>query len=476
MTLADVAAATGGRIVRGDAGTVVTSVVTDSRHARGGTLFAALRGPHHDGHAFVGDALRRGAVAAVVSHPVDAEIAQVQVGDVLASLLPLAGAWIARFEVTPIGVTGSTGKTTTVRMIDSVLRRAAPTHASEPNWNAEIGVPLTVFSLERHHRYVVVEMAMRGSGQIAQLCQAVRPLIGVVTNVGESHIELLGSVENIARAKAELVEALPPGGAAVLNADDPRVAAMAVRCRCRVVRYGVRSASDVRAEDVRAAADGSRFRLVTASGAAEVHVPVPGLHIVSNALGAAAVGVLSGVPLESLAAALSEFTAVPGRLHIRRLAGDLVLVDDTYNASPASLRAAFDTLRTLRDKRRLLVVLGGMAELGPLADSAHREAGAMCAAEGTHVLVVVGQNGERIAGGAREAGLPPRAIHRAADSGDAIRAVLDLVRDGDLVLIKGSRAGGLERVTAALVSARETVDPARAADCDLPAALRGARR
>jgi UDP-N-acetylmuramoyl-tripeptide--D-alanyl-D-alanine ligase len=462
LTLAEVAAATGGHILWGDAGAGVASVVTDSRQAQPDALFAALRGPRHDGHAFVGDAARRGAVAALVSHPVDVGIAQVRVDDVLASLLPLAGVWIERFDATACGVTGSAGKTTTVRMIESVLRRLAPTHASEPNWNAEIGVPLTVFGLGRDHRYVVVEMAMRGTGQIAQLCRAVRPAVGVVTNVGESHLELLGSIENVARAKAELVEALPPDGVAVLNADDARVEAMAARCRGRVIRYGLHPAADVRATHVRTDVDGSRFRCVTEDCVAEAHLPVPGLHIVNNALAAVAVGVVEGVPLEAVLAALSEFAAPPGRLQLRRLAGDVVVVDDTYNASPSSLRAALETVRALRGDRRVVVVLGEMRELGPRAEGAHREAGELCAAEGVDLLVTVGQAGGLIADGARRAGLSPGAIHGAADAAEAARRAADMIRDGDVVLVKASRGVGLERVVAGLVSAGETIGVARA--------------
>ncbi|MDR5683042.1 MAG: UDP-N-acetylmuramoyl-tripeptide--D-alanyl-D-alanine ligase [Armatimonadota bacterium] len=456
LTVAEVAAATGGRLVRADPHAAVASVVTDSRQVRPGALFAALAGPHHDGHAFVADAARRGAVAAVVSRPVEVDVAQVVVDDVLACLLPLAAAWIARFDVRAVGVTGSTGKTTTVRMIESVLQRAAPTHASQPNWNAEVGVPLTVFGLRRDHRYLVVEMAMRGAGQIAQLCRAVRPAVGVVTNVGESHLALLGSIEAIARAKAELVDALPPDGAAVLNADDPRVAAMDVRCRGRVVRYGLATAADVHATDVRIDAEGCRFRLAAGADTAAVHLPVPGQHFVSNALAAAAVGVVEGVSVGAIADALSGFRPPPGRLQLRRLGGDVVVCDDTYNASPASLRAALETARALRGGRRLVAVLGEMRELGPRADAAHQEAGALCAAEGVDALVVVGELGSRIAQGARAAGMRSGAIHASADAADAARLAAELVRDGDLVLVKGSRAVGLERVVAGLASARSS--------------------
>jgi UDP-N-acetylmuramoyl-tripeptide--D-alanyl-D-alanine ligase len=450
LTLAEVADAVGGRVLRGDPHTSVHRVVTDSRACGPGALFVALRGRAHDGHAFVEDAARRGARAALVSHPVAAEIPQVCVRDTRASLLPLAARWRAQLPVVAVGVTGSVGKTTTVAMTAAVLQERYATRASEPDWNAELGVPLTLFGVTAAHRYVVVEMAMRGLGQVAQLAQAVRPQVGVVTCVGPSHLELLGSLDAVARAKAELVQALPPGGVAVLNADDPRVAGMAHLTRARVVRFGLAPDADVRSEDVRPEGTGVRFRVRTPEGSAPVFLPVPAPQLVHNALAALAVGVVCGVPLREGARALEAFRAPPLRLSVVELEGDVLLVNDAYNASPQSLEAAFAAVRALRGGRRVVAVLGEMRELGPLAQRAHEEAGARCAQEGFGVLIAVGDAARALARAARDAGLSAEAVVWAGDAAEASALVNERVRPGDLVLVKGSRALGLERVVEGL--------------------------
>jgi UDP-N-acetylmuramoyl-tripeptide--D-alanyl-D-alanine ligase len=450
LTVAQVADAVGGRVLRGDPHTCVHRVVTDSRASSPGALFVALRGRARDGHAFVGDAARRGARAALVCEPVAVEVPQVWVPDTRASLLPLARRWRAELPAVAVGVTGSVGKTTTVAMTAAVLRRRYPTWASEPDWNAELGVPLTLFGATAAHRYVVVEMAMRGLGQIAQLAAVVRPQVGVVTCVGPSHLELLGSLEAVARAKAELVEALPPEGVAVLNADDPRVLGMARLTRARVLRFGFAADADVRAEDVQPEGPGMRFRVRTPEGSASVFLPVPAPQLVHNALAALAVGQVCGVPLEEGARALVHFRTPPLRLSVAELEGGGVLVNDAYNASPQSLEAAFAAVRALRGGRRVVAVLGEMRELGPLASRAHEEAGARCAREGFAVLIAVGEGARALAGAARESGLPAEAVVWVRDAEEASAALSARVRPGDLVLVKGSRALGLERVVEGL--------------------------
>jgi|FaiFalDrversion2_1042247.scaffolds.fasta_scaffold01241_2 UDP-N-acetylmuramoyl-tripeptide--D-alanyl-D-alanine ligase len=448
LTLAEVARSTGGE-VRGDPKIPVRGISVHSAGVRPGALFVALRGPRRDGHDFVPEAAARGAGAALVSRPVEVEIPLVLVPDTAQALLPLAGLWRSRFAVRAIGVTGSVGKTTTAQLIGAVLASTHPVHVSAPEWNAELGVPLTLFGLDATHRFVVVELAMRGLGQIRELCLAVRPEIGVVTNVGHAHLELLGSVENIARAKAELVEALPAHGWAVLHADDPRVRAMSRRTRAQVVFYGIER-GEVRAEDIEVDPRGVRFVLRTPQGRIRTGIPLPGRHLVLNALAAAAVGWVCGVPLEAVGEALVRFRPPRMRLEVQRTARGILLVNDAYNASPESLRAAFETVRALRLGRRLVAVLGEMRELGPVREAAHREAGRWCVAEGVDLLVAVGEGGGLIAQGAREAGMPRERVVLVADAEEAARHAAERVEPGDLVLIKASRAVGLERVAEAL--------------------------
>ncbi len=446
LTVAELARAAGGRVVRGDPSTGVTRVSADSRTCGPGALFVALRGRNRDGHEFVADAARRGAAAALVERVVEAPLAQVQVPDTLRALLPVAAAWRRRLSVRVVGVTGSVGKSTTVQMVAAVLRTRYPTAASQPEWNAELGVPLTVFRLDPGHRYAVLELAMRGLGQIASLCAVVRPAVGVVTRVGAVHTEQLGSVENVARAKAELVQALPPGGLTVLNGDDPRVRAMATETVARVVYYGTGPHCHVRAERVEPDPEGVGFHLRTPAGSSQAFLPVPSPHLVHNALAAVATGLAEGVPLEEAVAALREFRPPAMRLEILHLRDGVVLVNDAYNASPLSVEAALEVVRVLRRGRRLVAVLGEMRELGEFHRAAHEEVGCWCARDGVDLLVAVGEGARELAEAARREGLPETCVYWLPDAESAAGKVAALVRPGDVVLVKGSRAVGLERV------------------------------
>lgn len=451
LTVEELARAAGGRVVRGDPSAGVTRVSVDSRACGPGALFVALRGRNRDGHEFVVDAARRGAAAALVERVVEAPLAQVQVPDTLQALLPVAAAWRRRLPVRVVGVTGSVGKSTTVRLVAAVLRRRYPTAASQPEWNAELGVPLTLFGVHPGHRYAVVELAMRGLGQIASLCAVARPAVGVVTRVGAVHTEQLGSVDNVARAKAELVRALPPDGLAVLNGDDPRVRAMARETEARVVYYGTGGDCHVRAERVEPRPEGVSFSVRTPVGSCQAFLPVPSPSLVHNALAAVATGLAEGVSLEEAVAALRDFRPPPMRLEVLQLRDGVVLVNDAYNASPLSVEAALEAVRVLRGGRRLVAVLGEMRELGEFRRAAHEEVGRRCARDGVDVLVAVGEGARELAEAARKAGLPESCVWWFPDAESAVGTVAALVLPGDLVLVKGSRAVGLERVAQALV-------------------------
>jgi len=454
----ELAAATGGRLVRRSSRGIRGAAV-DSRRVAPGNLFVALPGERTDGHRFLREAAAAGAAALLVSElPPDDQLASlgdvtiVRVADTLAGLRAAAAAWRSRFAPLVVGVTGSVGKTSTKDAAAAVLGAAMPTLASEGNQNNEIGLPLALLGLGPAHRAAVLEMGMYVGGEIAALASLARPSIGVVTSVAPVHLERAGSLEAIEAAKAELVAALPAAGTAILNADDPRVRRFGDRTAARVVTFGLEAGADVGAEGVVArGAAGMTFELVARvprPARLPVEIGALGRHSVRNALAAAAVGLAAGVDDAALAAGLARPW---GRASAHR--GALVegprisILDDTYNASPPSVAAALEVLATLPG--RPVAVLGEMLELGPLHDPSHLEVGAAAAAVAAE-LVVVGAGAAGIAAGARAAGLPERRIHHVADGAAAIEALRALLRPGDAVLVKASRGAALESVVEAL--------------------------
>lgn len=446
FSAAEVAAATGGRVVAGDPAAFFSDVQVDSRVVEAGGLFFALPGERTDGHRFVPQALARGAGAVVREAPdaVPPAAVLIRVADPAQALLDLAAFHRRRFAVRVVGITGSVGKTGTKEFTAAVLAVRHPTLKSEGNYNTGIGLPLTVFRLEERHRVAVLEMGMRGRGEIAALARAARPEVGVITVIGEAHLERLGSVEAIARAKGELLEALPRDGLAVLNADDPRSRALAAGCPCPVVFFGLRE-GEVTAQDVQPrGAAGTDFILRVGGEETAAHLGLPGRHQVLNALAAAAVARRFGLTLEETARGLAAATLAPGRGRPEVLGG-IILVDDTYNASPTSMEAALHALSEL-DVSRRLAVLGPMRELGSYSAAGHRRVGEAAAQAGVDLLLLAGAEAAAIGEGARGAGLPADRIVALADREAAGDFLLERLRPGDGVLVKASRSEGLERV------------------------------
>jgi UDP-N-acetylmuramoyl-tripeptide--D-alanyl-D-alanine ligase len=434
-----------------------TSVATfsgasvDSRAVTPGTLFVALRGEHTDGHRFVADALRAGAAAALVDRPIEVpagvDAAVVTVADPLIALQELAAWWRSRHAVRVVGITGSTGKTIAKEITADVLSRTYRTLRNEGNLNSETGLPMTLLRLEPAHEVAVLEMSMYTIGEIARLAELARPEIGIVLAVHPTHLERAGSIERIAQAKAELPEALPSDGLAVLNADDPRVAAMRDRTPATVRTYGLGATAEVRASEITShGLAGTEFTLTAPWGTRRLTSATPGRHLVPHALAAAAAAEWLGVPLDEVAAGLAAGSRAAHRMEIVAGSSGATLVDDTYNASPVSVAGALDFLAEtpLPPGRRRIAVLGDMLELGPDEERLHREIGDR-AARAADAIVAVGPRGRWIAEGARAAGAT-----RVLDADDAEDAAAVLERElapgvGDLVLLKASRGIALDR-------------------------------
>ena len=456
----DLVGLTGGRLIR-DSLRPIRGAAVDSRLVKPGELFVALPGERTDGHRFLREAVMAGAAALIVAaDPDDATLALL--GDVtivavpspIAALQAIAAGWRARFEPLVVGITGSIAKTSTKEAIASVLAGRGRTLRTEGNQNNEIGLPLTLLRIGSEDVNVVLEMGMYAGGEIAQLAELARPEIGVVTAILGVHLSRIGSIEAVENAKAELIVALPAHGIAILNADDPRVRGLRARTEARVVTYGFADDADVGADQVRSAGTaGMRFRLryEGPDGIERVPATIPALGRLSvhNGLAAAAVGLAVGMRVDEIVRALAGGWSAPHRGQLV-IAGGVTIVDDSYNASPASMAAALELLTDLPGRR--IAVLGGMLELGDASEVGHLQTGAVAAAA-CELLVTVGPEATGIARGAREAGMAADAIVEVADGAEALAALSDIVRPGDVVLVKASRGAELDRLVESLRSA-----------------------
>jgi UDP-N-acetylmuramoyl-tripeptide--D-alanyl-D-alanine ligase len=447
----EIVAACRGELISGDPEGKITGVSTDTRTLKPGDLFVALTGESSDGHKFLADALTRGASGVVVSRKVESKHLTIRVDDALVALGELAAYYRSKFSPTVVGVTGSVGKTTTKEMIAAVVAARGPVLKNAGNFNNEIGLPLTLFELAPKHKTAVVEMAMRGPGQIAYLARIARPSIGVITNIHVTHIELLGSLDAIADAKGELLDFLPSDGAAILNADDAYFDYLSRRSNARVISFGEGPKAEVRAVSAGLDSKGCcSFEVITPTGSFDVRVPVPGEHNIKDALAAIAVGEVLGIEHKHMREALANFTAPEKRSNVIPTRRGFVIIDDTYNASPASVLSALKTLSMMEGGRRI-AVLGDMLELGEHAVNAHMEIGRAVRENGVDMLVVVGQLAKLISRAAIDAGLPVDAVSEYDDSWQAASEVPGKLRERDVVLVKGSRSMKMERVVEGLL-------------------------
>lgn len=444
----------------------VRSFVVDSRQAAPRDVFAALRGEQTDGHLYVEQAFSRGAIAALIDRDVETEAAVIdvrpgseppgtlplpvclRVDDVLGALQALARWWRTRFPaLRVIGITGSVGKSSTKELAAAVLSRRFDVLKNEGNLNNEIGLPLTLLSLDHHHERAVLEMGAYARGEIEMLCSIAQPAVGVITIVAPVHLERMGTIENIAQAKAELVQSLPPDGLAILNYDDLRVRHMSSLTQARTLFYGLEPPADLWADDIQSQGlEGVRFRLHYQGEVMHVQVPLLGRHSVHTALRAAAVGLAEGMLWDQILEGLQDrraqlrLVAVPGPK-------GSTIIDDTYNASPESTIAALNLLDELEGRK--IAVLGDMLELGPQEDEGHRKVG-LRALDVAQVLVTLGERGAIIGDEARRNGMPADRVRHCASNEEVIEYLQSAVQPGDMILVKGSRGLHMEDIVAAL--------------------------
>ncbi len=447
--LSQVAQWAGGRLLAGGADAKVASICTDSRSLKAGDLFIALRGENFDGHTFVPEAAKLGGIGAIVEKVppgLSASFGIIEVLDTLRALQSLSANYRASLPLKVVGVTGSNGKTSTKDFVTSVLGQRFRVAKTEGNLNNHIGVPLTLLRLDSTHEFSVVEMGMNHPGEIAPLAAMAKPDAAIITNIGSAHIEFMHTREAIALEKGMLAEAVHAGGTVVLNADDEFTPSIAKRCSARVVTAGI-SSGDVRATDLKPLSSGIQFRLHATGQSVQSELPVPGEHMVRNALLACAAGLSFGLTLDECAAGLRAPQLSKGRLQQKQIGG-ITILDDSYNANPDSVVAGLATLANMPGNGRRIAVLGRMGELGTESERGHRRVGEAAGQHSISCVIAVGEEAKWIAGAARTSGV--REVIHVADVDEAVVALRGAAREGDIVLVKGSRSAKMERIVQAM--------------------------
>ena len=444
LSLSEIASLSATRLELGNSDLAISHVSTDSRTIKPGDLFVALCGEHFDAHNFLEQVAKAGAAGALVSRDPPPGLPQtfaiLRAADTLVAYQNLAANYRKTLPLKVLGITGSNGKTSTKDFAASILGRAFRVTKTEGNFNNHVGLPRTILEANSDHQFAVWELGMNHPGEIAALARIASPDAGIITNIGIAHIEFMGSREAIAQEKGALAEAIDPGGFVVLNADDDFSGSIANRTRARVIFAGIEEGA-IRAIEVKQTAAGCEFTIVESAHRCRAQLPVPGLHMVQNAILAVAAGRAFGVSLEECAAGLVSAPLAKARLQIREIHG-VQFIDDSYNANPDSMKAALRTLMELDADGKRIAVLGRMLELGEESERGHREVGEAAATLGIDHLISIGN--DTIALAAEQAGLENSAI--AQDASDAAEMLNEIVGPGDLVLIKGSRSSRTELV------------------------------
>lgn len=453
FTLREVLSVTGGTYTGNEADTVTfSSVSTDTRTIGADSLFVALTGDTFDGHDFLTQAKDKGAIGALVKKgkAVDGLIC-IEVESPLLGYQQLANYHRRRFDIPVVAVTGSSGKTTTKEMVAAVLATKFNVLKTEKNFNNEIGLPKTLLQLTEEHEVCVVEMGMRGLGQIDELARIAEPTVGIVTNVGNSHIELLGSRENIGKAKAELIQHIPADGVAILNEDDDIVREMASLTKGKTIYYGIKEKATISGFNLRYKKDGIKFTCRCFDEVFDVFLPMIGEHNVYDALAAIGAGRALGVSSQKIAKGLGHFSGMPMRQEIISFP-DIVVLNDAYNANPASMAESIKALGQLDGKRKI-AMLGDMLELGGFTEESHREIGRLLVEEGYSEVYTFGEAARFIALEAKSAGL--KAAYVCSSHLDMANLYFDHRKKGDVILVKGSRGLRMERVVSEIKEREE---------------------
>ncbi|MCX7710930.1 MAG: UDP-N-acetylmuramoyl-tripeptide--D-alanyl-D-alanine ligase [Clostridia bacterium] len=454
LTCKEIMAATGGHLICGNPDSTIYRISTDSRKIYEGDLFIPIAGERFDGHDYIRSSFEAGASAAITHK----EVGQIEgktvirVEDTLKALGEIAKYYRSKFDIPFTAITGSVGKTSTKDMVWSVLRQKYNVLRTEGNFNNEIGLPLTMFNLEEAHEAGVIEMGMSGFGEISRLTAIVKPNIAIITNIGMSHIEKLGSKQNILKAKMEILEGLKKDGLLILNGDDPLLQGLKTLLNNRTVFYGLEEGYEYQAYNVQTFGEtGTQFEITVNNKEYKVHVPVPGIHHVYNALASIAAGIELKVPMEQIVRGISEFSPGKMRQNIIEHQG-VKIINDAYNASPQSMEAAITVLRDLGAEGRTVAILGDMLEMGDWAPKAHAEVGKFVFFQGIKYIITVGENGKHIADGAVKAGAEAERVFSFSNNEDLINFVKRFLRPGDFVLVKGSRGMKMEQVVEGLTT------------------------
>ena len=459
-TTAKVLEATKGTLLCGDINRVFAGVSIDSRRIAPDDLFVAIKGDVHDGHGFAGDVIAGGVAGLIIDKGQAAArpgrlcrekgLVCVTVSDTTKALGDLAAFQRQRSNASVVAITGSNGKTTTCTMTAAIVAQCFSTLTTSGNLNNEIGLPLTLLNLNLHHQWAVVELGMNRPGEIERLGEICSPQIGLITNIGPAHLEGLGSIDAVMRAKGELLTKIKPAGTAVLNADDPKLLQLADQTPANVVLFGLSKNAQIRGQSIRKKGLGLSFTLRMPSESISIDIETPGRFMVSNALAAAAVGYLLGASARQIKTGLESFVPVQGRLNVHKTHKGIYIIDDTYNANPGSMSAAIETLKSLKENGRGVMVVGDMLELGPQAESLHHNIGILCAKSKISRIYATGKFAESVAAGARNEDMDSDNI--ILGTKEAIfKSIIGRLAPGDWVLVKGSRSMAMEQIVEKLL-------------------------
>lgn len=459
-TTSDILEATGGELLFGDLNRSFSNICIDSRIISPGELYLAIKGEVHDGHSFAADVIQQGIFGLIIDKDKAGKLLQtkweskgivcIAADNTTKALGSLASFHRKRLKVSVVAITGSNGKTTTREMTASVVARRFSMLSSAENFNNEIGLPITLLRLDHGHKWAVVELGMNAPGEIASLAEICLPDIGVITNIGPAHLEGVGSIEGVMHAKGELLEKIKPGGTAVLNADDHRVLHLAGKTSADVLLFGISEDAAIRAREVRETDKGISFVLALPGEAISINLKIPGIFMVSNTLAAAAVGYKIGLSAQEIKAGLEDFKPLDGRMNILHTGRGINLIDDTYNANPGSMRAALSTLKTLKKNKKGIFIIGDMFELGKHAKSMHKTVGALAASSYISRLYATGEFAKSVADGAINGGMKSKNIFT-GNKKEILNDLPGYLKPGDWVLVKGSRAMGMEEIVEELM-------------------------